>query len=101
MNKISEKIIINKLTYYANLNLIKTKSMNLKSLLNHKQTKDRKFKSAVNVVMNLIHDVQYVFNQKKITLCLLLNVKKAFNHIFKDQLLHNLHKLNLSLTLIS
>ena len=63
--------------------------------------RDRKFKSAVNAVINLTHDVQHAFNQKKVTSCLLLNVKGAFDYVSKDQLLHNLHKLNLPLTLIS
>ena len=62
MSKISEKIIANRLAYYASLNSIKTKSMNLKSLLNHEQMKDRKFKSAVNVMMNLTYNVQHTFN---------------------------------------
>ena len=35
MSKISEKIIANRLAYYASLNLTETKSMNLKSLLDH------------------------------------------------------------------
>ena len=101
MSKISEKIIANRLTYYASLNSTETKSMNLKPLLDHEQMRGRKFRSAVDAVMNLTHDVQHAFNQKKITSCLLLDVKGAFDHVSKDQLLHNLHKLNLSIALIS
>ena len=45
---------------------------------------DKKFKSVVNTIMNLIYNIQHVFNKKKITLYLLLNVKGAFNHILKN-----------------
>ena len=62
---------------------------------------DRKFKTAVNAVLNLIHDVQHAFNTKQVTLCLFLNVKGAFDHVSKNQLLQNLHKLNLSKSLIN
>ena len=61
----------------------------------------RKFKAAVNAVLNLIHNIQHAFNTKQVTLCLFLNVKEAFNHMSKNQLLQNLHKLNLSKSLIN
>ena len=60
----------------------------------------RKFKSAVDAVMNLTHDIQHAFNKKKVTLCLLLDIKGAFDHVSKNQLLQNLHNLNLSKILI-
>ena len=60
----------------------------------------RKFRSAVDAVMNLIHDIQYAFNKKKVTLCLLLDVKGVFDHVLKNQLLQNLHNLNLFKILI-
>ena len=61
----------------------------------------RKFKAAVNAVLNLTHNVQYAFNTKQVTSCLFLDVKGAFNHVSKNQLLQNLHKLNLSKSLIN
>ena len=60
----------------------------------------RKFRSAVDAVMNLTHDIQHAFNKKKVTSCLLLNVKGAFNYVLKNQLLQNFHNLNLSKILI-
>ena len=102
LGKISEKIIANRLAYYASLVDIKSQQSNeLKfDLLDSDQMGGRKFRSAVNAVMNLTHNIQYTFNKKKVTLCLLLNVKGAFNHVSKNQLLQNLHNLNLSKILI-
>ena len=60
----------------------------------------RKFRSAVNAVINLTHDIQHAFNKKKVTSCLLLDVKGAFNYVSKNQLLQNLHNLNLPKILI-
>ena len=50
--------------------------------------------------MNLIYNIQYAFNKKKVILCLLLNVKGTFNHVLKNQLLQNLYNLNLFKILI-
>ena len=55
----------------------------------------RKFKAAVDAVLNLTHDVQHAFNTKQVTLYLFLDVKEAFNYVSKNQLLQNLYKLNL------
>ena len=44
----------------------------------------RKFKAAVDAVLNLTHDVQHAFNIKQVTLCLFLNVKEAFDYVLKN-----------------
>ena len=62
---------------------------------------DRKFKTAVNAVLNLIYNIQYAFNIKQVILYLFLNVKKAFNYVLKNQLLQNFHKFNLLKLLIN
>ena len=61
----------------------------------------RKFKTAVNAVLNLTHNIQHAFNTKQVTSYLFLNVKGAFNHVSKSQLLQNFHKFNLSKSLIN
>lgn len=103
LGKISEKIVANRLAYYASLvDLDIQQSMKLNSnLLDFDQMGGRKFRSAVDAVMNLTHDIQHAFNEKKVTSCLLLDVKGAFDHVSKDQLLQNLHKLNLPIMLIN
>ena len=44
----------------------------------------KKFRSAVDAVMNLTYNIQHAFNKKKVTSYLLLNVKEAFNYILKN-----------------
>ena len=102
LGKISEKIIANRLAYYASLvETTDIQNMGLKSqLLEENQMRGRKFRSAVDAVMNLTHDVQQAFNEKKVVSCLMLDVKGAFDHVSKNQLLQNLHQLNLSNPLI-
>ena len=62
---------------------------------------NRKFKTAVDAILNLTHNVQHVFNTKQVTSYLFLNVKGAFDHVLKNQLLQNLHKFNLPKSLIN
>jgi len=49
LNKVAEKIIAMQLSYTAEIN---------DKLLNFDQMKDRKQRSAINAVLNLVHDVQ-------------------------------------------
>ena len=76
--------------------------MSLKNqLLDSDQIGGRKFKAAVDAVLNLTYDVQHAFNIKQVTLYLFLNVKEAFDHVSKNQLLQNFHKFNLPKSLIN
>ena len=68
-------------------------------MLDFDQIDERKNQSAIDAIFNLIHDIQLTLNQKLITSCLFLNVKKAFDHVLTNQLLIILIKLNLFIQL--
>jgi hypothetical protein len=90
--KIAEKIIVIRLSYTAELN---------NKLLNFDQMRDRKQRSAINAVLNLIHDMQMTKNCKNTFICLLLNVKKVFDHVALKQLVKILIKLKILINLIN
>ena len=46
----------------------------------------RKNRSAVDTVMNLIHDIQHAFHKNHVSTAVLLDVKEAFDHVSKTQL---------------
>src|SRR5204863_8998013 len=77
MTKTAEKIIASRLTYLVNTT----------NIINFDQMSSRKQISAINAVMSLIHDIQLAKNENKITSILLMNVKKAYNHVSCNQLL--------------
>ncbi len=54
--------------------------------------KDRKQRSAINAVLNLVHDVQMMKSQENMLICLLLNVKEVFDHVALKQLIKILIK---------
>jgi hypothetical protein len=70
-------------------------------LLDFDQMKDRKQRSAINAVLNLIHDVQMMKNHENTLICLLLNVKEAFDHVALKQLVKMLIKLKILVNLIN
>jgi len=70
-------------------------------LLDFDQMKDRKQRSAINAVLNLIHDVQIMENLENTLICLLLNIKEAFNHVALKQLVKILIKLKIFINLIN
>jgi len=72
LNKIAEKIIAVQLSYTAEIN---------DKLLNFDQMKGRKQRSAINAVLNLVHDVQMTKSRENTLICLLLDVKEVFDHI--------------------
>jgi len=63
--------------------------------------KDRKQRSAINAVLNLIHDVQMMKNHENTLICLLLNIKEALNHVVLKQLVKILIKLKIFINLIN
>ncbi len=63
--------------------------------------KDRKQRSAINVVLNLVHDVQMIKSRENMLICLLLNVKEVFDHVALKQLIKILIKLKISVNLIN
>ena len=61
--------------------------------------KDRKQRSAINAVLNLVHDVQMTKSQENTLIYLLLDVKKVFDHVMLKQLIKILIKLKISVNL--
>ncbi len=92
LNKVAEKIIAVQLSYTAEIN---------DRLLNFDQIKDRKQRSAIDAVLNLVHDVQMMKSWENTLICLLLDVKEVFDHIALRQLVKILIKLKISINLIN
>ncbi len=92
LDKVAEKIIAVQLSYTAEIN---------DKLLNFDQMKDRKQKSAINAVLNLVHDVQMTKSRENTLICLLLNVKEVFDHVALKQLVKILIKLKILINLIN
>ena len=90
LDKVAEKIIAVQLSYTAEIN---------DKLLNFDQMKDRKQRSAINAVLNLVHDVQMTKSQENTLIYLLLDVKKVFDHVMLKQLIKILIKLKISVNL--
>ena len=61
---------------------------------------DRKNRSAIDTIMNLTHDIQHAFHKNHVLTAVLLNVKGAFDHVSKIQLLNVMKQLKLSHQLI-
>jgi len=70
-------------------------------LLNFDQMRGRKQKSAMNAVLNLVHDAQMTKNWENTLICLLLDVKEVFDHVVLKQLIKILIKLKTSINLIN
>jgi len=69
-------------------------------LLDFNQMRDRKQRSVIDVVLNLVHDVQMTKSRENTLICLLLDVKEAFNHVALKQLIKILIKLKILINLI-
>ncbi len=91
LGKVAEKIIAVRLSYTAEIN---------DKLLDFDQMRDRKQRSAINAVLNLVHDVQMTKSRENTLICLLLDVKEAFDHVALKQLIKILIKLKISINLI-
>ncbi len=91
LDKVAEKIIAMQLSYTAEIN---------DKLLNFDQMKDRKQRSTINVVLNLVHDVQIIKSWENTLIYLLLNIKEVFDHVVLKQLIKILIKLKISVNLI-
>ena len=92
LGKVAEKIIAVRLSYTAEIN---------DKLLNFDQMKDRKQRSAIDAVLNLVHDAQMMKSRENTLICLLLNVKEVFDHVALKQLVKILIKLKISINLIN
>jgi len=92
LNKVAEKIIAVQLSYTAEIN---------DKLLNFDQMKDKKQRSVINTVLNLVHDVQMTKSQENTLIYLLLDVKEVFDHVTLKQLIKILIKLKILINLIN
>ena len=55
----------------------------------------RKERSAIDVVAMLVHGVQEKWQQKKLAAALFMDVKRAFDHVSKGQLLRQMVELGI------
>ncbi len=92
LDKVTEKIIAVQLSYTAEIN---------DKLLNFDQMRDRKQRSAIDAVLNLVHDAQMTKSRENTLICLLLDVKEAFDHVALKQLVKILIKLKILINLIN
>ncbi len=92
LGKVAEKIIAVQLSYTAEIN---------DKLLNFDQMKDRKQRSAINAVLNLVHNAQMTKSWENTLICLLLDVKEVFDHVALKQLVKILIKLKILINLIN
>ena len=86
LSKIAEKIVANRLAYLGENS----------SLLDTEQMVERKNHSAIDAVMNVVHDIEIANRNKNVLSCLLLDVKGAFDFVSINQLLNFMKKLHLS-----
>ena len=63
--------------------------------------KDRKQRSAINAVLNLVHDAQMTKSRENTLIYLLLDVKEAFDHVTLKQLVKILIELKILINLIN
>ncbi|MBD0342806.1 MAG: reverse transcriptase family protein, partial [Microcoleus sp. Co-bin12] len=85
LGKISEKIIATRLSYMEQIS----------DLLDFDQMGDRKNHSAIDAVLNLIHDIELSLKSKNVTSCLFMNIKGAFDYVAINQLLNIMNQLKL------
>src|SRR6266496_830116 len=91
LGKIAEKIIAARLAYLAETT----------DLLHFDQIDERRKKSAIDVVMILIYNIQVAKQDKKVTSALFIDVKGAFDHVSANQLIKICIDLNLPKSLCS
>jgi len=70
-------------------------------LLDFDQMEGRKQRSAIDAVLNLVHDAQMAKSRGYTLTCLLLDVKGAFDHVALKQLVKILIKLKIPINLIN
>src|SRR5436189_3737246 len=89
MRKVAEKIIATRLSYIAETS----------DFLDSDQMSDKRQKSAIDAVMILIHDIQLIKHENRVTLVLFMNIKEAYDHVSANHLLKIYQKLKLSKSL--
>jgi len=92
LGKVAEKLIAMRLSYTAKTN---------DKLLDFDQIGGRKQRSAIDAVLNLVHDAQMAKSRGNTLTCLLLDVKDVFDHVTLKQLVKILIKQKISINLIN
>ncbi len=92
LDKIVKKLIAMQLSYTAKTN---------DKLLDFNQMRDRKQRSAIDAVLNLVHDAQMTKSCKNTLIYLLLDVKNVFDHVMLKQLIKILIKQKILINLIN
>src|SRR6266705_2893381 len=85
LGKISEKIIATRLSYLAEST----------TLLHHEQMGGRRYRSAMDAILCLLHDITQANKNRKILSILFFDVKGAFDHVSKSRLLDTMKRLHL------
>ncbi len=70
-------------------------------LLDFDQMRDRKQRSAIDAVLNLVHDAQMAKSHENTLIYLLLDVKDVFDHVTLKQLIKILIKQKILINLIN
>ncbi len=92
LDKIAKKLITMRLSYTAKTN---------DKLLDFDQMRGRKQRSAIDAVLNLVHDAQMAKSRENTLTCLLLDVKDIFDHVMLKQLIKILIKQKILINLIN
>ena len=77
LDKISERIIAERLSYFAETT----------DLLHFDQIDNRKQKSAIDAAISLLSDIEINKHDKKLTSVLFLDIKSAYDHLNKSQMI--------------
>ena len=85
LGKILEKIIAIRLSHFVQHS----------SFLQNEQIRDRKNKSTIDKSLCSLHDIQIAKNSENNFLCLVLDVKDAFNYLSTNRLIILLQKLKM------
>lgn len=90
MGKVLEKVIAEQLSYFSE-NFLK---------LHQRQMGARKERCAIDAIASLIHEVEQQWAKKKLAAALFMDVKGAFDHVSKTQLIARMLELGVDGDLI-
>ena len=91
VGKVVEKVVANELSLYCEMY----------SKLHSGQMGGRKERSAIDAVATLVHTVYEKWEEKKLAAALFMDVKGAFDHVSKGQLLNRMIQLNIEGDLVN
>src|SRR5438034_6532834 len=91
LDKISERIIAERLSYFAETT----------DLLYFDQIDNKKQKSAINAAISLLSDIEINKHDKKLIFVLFLDIKSAYDHLNKSQMIKICQNAKLSFAYIN